>query len=97
MKKIPYITLKTNEGTPMFDAVSKKELDTKYLLTVCLGNSKYPNVADQWMAYEINKKLEDGKDVELEETEYTLVKKLVEAYEPYRNGFTFIPFLELFK
>jgi hypothetical protein len=26
-----------------------------------------------------------------------LVKKMVEAFEPYRNGFTFMPFLDLFR
>lgn len=33
----------------------------------------------------------------IEDAEYDLVKKKVEAFEPYRNGFAFIPFLELFK
>lgn len=52
---------------------------------------------EQWQAYDISKKLKSGEDIELEDAEYDLVKKKVEAFEPYRNGFAFIPFLELFK
>lgn len=97
MKILSHITLTTTDGKPMVDASSQKELNTATLITICLGQSKYASVADQWKAYEITKKIEDGKDVELEDAEYLLVKKMVEAFEPYRNGFTFMPFLELFK
>ena len=97
MKTIQHITLKTSEGKPMVDAATQKELNTVSLITICLGQSKYASVADQWKAYEVTKKLEDGKDIELEDVDYQLVKKMVEAFDPYRNGFTFIPFLELFK
>ena len=84
------------DGEPMFDAGTKQELNTATLIEICLGQSKYDSMAEQWQAYEITKKLGEG-DVELEDTEYALVKKKVEEFEPYRNGFTFIPFLELFK
>lgn len=97
MKTLSHITLTTTDGKPIVDASSQKELNTATLITICLGQSKYASVADQWKAYEITKKIEDGKDVELEDAEYQLVKKMVEAFEPYRNGFTFMPFLELFK
>lgn len=85
------------DDKPMFDATTKKELNTSTLIEICLGQSKYNSMSEQWQAYEITKKLEAGEDVELEETEYKLVKKKVEEFEPYRNGFVFIPFLELFK
>lgn len=97
MKTLSHITLTTTDGKPMFDAATQKELNTASLITICLGQSKYASVADQWKAYEITKTLEEGKDVELEDADYQLVKKMVEAFEPYRNGFTFMPFLELFK
>lgn len=97
MTTLKNITLTTTDGKPMVDASSQKELNTVNLITICLGQSKYASVADQWKAYEITKKIEDGKDVELEDADYQLVKKMVEAFEPYRNGFTFISFLELFK
>ncbi|MBK9580216.1 MAG: hypothetical protein IPO40_24390 [Fibrobacteres bacterium] len=97
MKTLTNITLITPDNKPMVDASTGNELNTANLITICLGQSKYASVADQWKAYEITKKLESGKDVELEEAEYELVKKKVEEFEPYRNGFTFMPFLELFK
>lgn len=97
MKILKNIVLKTIDSKPMVDASSQKELNTASLITICLGQSKYASVADQWKAYEITKKLEEKKDVELEDADYQLVKKMVEAFEPYRNGFTFMPFLELFK
>ena len=103
MRKLENITLITNEGKPMVDAATGKELNTASLIEICLGQSKYASVAEQWEAYEITKKLEEAmlasttKDIELEDAEYELVKKKVEEFEPYRNGFTFMPFLELFK
>lgn len=97
MKTLSHITLTTSDGKPIVDASSQKELNTASLITICLGQSKYASVADQWKAYEITKKIDEGKDVELEDADYQLVKKMVEAFEPYRNGFTFMPFLELFK
>lgn len=97
MHTLSYIKLTTPDGSPIIDASSQKELSTVSLIIICLGQSKYASVADQWKAYEITKKIEDGKDVELEDAEYQLVKKMVEAFEPYRNGFTFMPFLGLFK
>lgn len=95
MKTLQSITLTTPDGKPMVDAASGKELNTASLIEICLGQSKYDSVAQQWQAYEITNKL--GDKVELEDAEYDLVKKKVEAFEPYRNGFTFMPFLELFK
>lgn len=97
MKTLTHITLTTTDGKSIVDASSQKELNTASLITICLGQSKYPSVADQWRAYEITKNMEEGKDVELEDADYQLVKRMVEAFEPYRNGFTFMPFLELFK
>lgn len=97
MKTLSHITLTTTDGKPMVDASSQKELNTATLITICLGQSKYASVAEQWKAYEITKILEEGKDIELEDADYQLVKKMVEAFEPYRNGFTFMPFLEIFK
>ena len=96
MKTLTHIDLKNNDQV-IVDFATKKELNTANLITICLGQSKYTSMAEQWQAYEITKKIEDGKDVELEDAEYDLVKKKVEAFEPYRNGFTFMPFLELFK
>ena len=97
MKTIKSITLLTTDNKPMVDAATGKELTTASLITICLGQSKYSSMAEQWQAYEITKKLTPGEDVKLEDAEYTLVKKLIEAFEPYRQGFTFMPFLELFK
>lgn len=97
MRTLEHITLTTTDGKPIVDAATGKELNTASLITICLGQSKYASVADQWKAYEITKKIEEGEDVELEDADYQLVKKMVEAFEPYRNGFTFMPFLELFK
>lgn len=97
MKTLKNVVLKTADGKPLTDAATKKKLNTASLITICLGQSKYPSVADQWNAYEITKKIKEGKDVELEDSDYQLVKKMVESFEPYRNGFTFVPFLELFK
>jgi hypothetical protein len=85
-----------NGEQPVSDAATKKELNTSTLIEICLGQSKYASMAEQWKAYEITKKLGEG-DVELEEADYELVKKKVEEFEPYRNGFTFMPFLELFR
>ena len=96
MKKLKHIEIKSGDKV-IVDQASGLELNTANLITICLGQSKYPSVADQWKAYEITKKLEEGKDVELEDADYELVKRMVEAFEPYRNGFTFMPFLELFK
>lgn len=96
MKTLAHIELKNNDQV-IVDAASGKELNTANLITICLGQSKYASMAEQWQAYEITKKIEDGKDVELEDADYDLVKKKVEAFDPYRNGFTFMPFLELFK
>ena len=96
MKTLKSITLLTIDNKPMVDAATGKELTTANLITICLGQSKYASMAEQWQAYEITKKIEEG-DVELEDAEYDLVKKKVEEFEPYRNGFTFMPFLELFK
>ena len=96
MKTLKSITLKTADDKPMVDAGSGKELTTANLITICLGQSKYASMAEQWQAYEITKKIEEG-DIELEDADYDLVKKKVEEFEPYRNGFTFMPFLELFK
>lgn len=66
--------LKTADGKPLTDAATKKKLNTASLITICLGQSKYPSVADQWNAYEITKKIKEGKDVELEDSDYQLVK-----------------------
>ena len=96
MKKLVHIELKNNDK-PIVDHSTGKELNTANLITICLGQSKYASMSEQWQAYEITKKLEDGKDVELEDAEFDIVKKKIEAFEPYRNGFTFMPFLELFK
>ena len=96
MKTLKHIELKNGDQV-MFDAGTKKELNTANLIIICLGNSKYPNTADQWKAYEITKKIEDEKDVELEDADFDFVKGYVEKFEPYRTGFTFMPFLELFK
>lgn len=80
----------------MVDAATGKELNTATLIEICLGQSKYGSTSEQWQAYEITKKLGED-DVELEDADYELVQKKVEEFEPYRNGFTFVPFLELFK
>jgi sulfur relay (sulfurtransferase) DsrC/TusE family protein len=96
MKTLAHIELKNNDQV-MVDFATKKELNTANLITIALGQSKYTSTAEQWQAYEITKKIAEGKDVELEEADYELVKKKVEAFEPYRTGFVFIPFLELFK
>ena len=97
MKTLAHIELKNNDQQVIVDFATKKELNTANLITICLGQSKFASSAEQWQAYEITKKMEDGKDVELEDADYDLVKKKVEAFEPYRNGFVFMPFLELFK
>jgi hypothetical protein len=96
MKTLTHIELKNNDQV-IVDAGTGKELNTANLITICLGQSKYASSAEQWQAYEITKKLKEGKDVELEDTDYELVKSKVEAFEPYRTGFVFMPFLELFK
>jgi len=96
MKTLSNITL-TNQDKPIIDQASGLPLNTTNLITICLGLSKYTSMAEQWQAYDITKKLTSGEDVELEDAEYELVKRKVEAFDPYRNGFTFMPFLELFK
>jgi len=96
MKTLTNIELKNNDQT-IVDAGTGKELNTANLIIIALGQSKYPSVAEQWQAYEITKKLDGGKDVVLEDVEYELVKKKIEEFEPYRTGFVFMPFLELFK
>ena len=96
MKTIKSITLLSTDNKPIVDAGSGKELNTSSLITICLGQSKYKSTAEQWQAYEITKKLGEG-DVEIEDADYDLVKQKVEEFEPYRNGFVFMPFLELFK
>jgi len=97
MKTLPNITLTTAAGKPQIEAGTLKELNTATLIEIALGQSKYASAAEQWQAYDVAKKLEAGKDVELEDAEYELVKKKVDAFDPYRTGFTFMPFLELFK
>jgi hypothetical protein len=96
MKTLNHIELKNNDKV-MVDFSTQKELNTANLITICLGQSKFASSAEQWQAYDITKKLEEGKDVDLDDADYDLVKKKVEAFEPYRTGFVFIPFLELFK
>jgi hypothetical protein len=96
MKRLKHIELKNGDKI-IVDSGTGKELNTANLITICLGQSKYSSMTEQWQAYEITKKIEDGKDVELEDADYALVKKMVEAFEPYRNGFTFMPFLDLFR
>lgn len=97
MKTLKNIELKSNDKKPLTDAASGKVLCTTSLIEICLGQSKYASVSEQWEAYEITKKLDSEKDIELEEAEYDLVKKKVEEFEPYRQGFTFVPFLRLFE
>ena len=97
MKTLNHITLTTPDGKPVVDAGTGKQLNTASLITICLGQSKYASSAEQWQAYDITKKIQEGKDIELEDADYDLVKKKVEAFEPYRTGFVFMPFLELFK
>jgi len=98
MKTLKHIEIKEpKEGKVITDAATGKELNTANLIKICLGQSKYTSTAEQWRAYEITKKIEEGKDVELEDADYDLVKKKVEAFEPYRTGFVFMPFLELFR
>lgn len=97
MKTLQNIELKTTSGEVIKDAATGKELNTANLIDICFGQSKYGSVAEQWKAYDITKKLVSGETIELEDAEYELVKAKVEGFEPYRNGFTFIPFLELFK
>lgn len=97
MEQLKNIEIADDNGLVLTDAASGKQLNTANLITICLGQSKYSSPAEQWQAYEITKKLEDGKDVELEDSEYDLVKKKVEAFTPYLEGFRFMPFMELFK
>lgn len=97
MTKLENIELTSSDGVVITDAATGKSLNTANLITICLGQSKYDSSAEQWQAYEITKKLEDGKDVELEDADYQLVKRKVEAFPPYLEGFVFVPFLELFK
>lgn len=95
MKILKHILI-TQKEKPVVDSVTGKELSTSNLIVICLGQSKYGSTAEQWQAYEITKKIKEGEDVELEDADYILVKKKMEAFEPYRNGFMFMPFLELF-
>jgi len=97
MKILKNIFLTAQNGKNVVDADTGKELSASNLIIICLGQSKYSSSAEQWQAYDITKKIDGGKDIELEDADYDLVKKKVEAFEPYRTGFVFMPFLELFK
>ena len=70
MQKLANISLKAPNGDTLTDTVTRKELNTANLIIICLGQSKYATMADQWRAYDITKRLESGKDVELEDVDY---------------------------
>jgi hypothetical protein len=97
MQTLNNIIIAGKEGKPIIDQASGLPLNTANLIIICLGQSKYTSMTEQWQAYDITKKLTSGEEVKLEDAEYELVKRKVEAFDPYRNGFTFMPFLELFK
>jgi hypothetical protein len=99
MKTLKFIEIKKGEET-VIDATSGKELNTANLIVICLGQSRFKSPAEQFKAYDITKIIEakeQGKDFELEDADFNFIKGYVEKFDPYLNGFTFMPFMELFK
>lgn len=97
MKTLSNIFLTTEDGKPMFDALTKKELNVLNLLLIVLNNAKYNSREDQRKADRIYNKLEDLGEVEtidLEDAEFDLIYKYCKDYPVFLQGRTFLPFLD---
>lgn len=106
MKTLPKITIQKG-GTDAYEerkietpegkvSVERHYLTTGYLIRTLIENTQYKNAKDQHEAFKIYDKLnEDDAEIELEDSEFSLIQNMAKDFKPFLQGVTFMPFYKL--
>lgn len=100
MKTLKYVQIQTDDGKSVNDSVTKEVLDSIALSRIAINNSRYNTLDEIEKGLKIKTLLNNAKvgdEITLEDEEWNFLKKLVLAYEPFKNGIFWSPFLLLFK
>lgn len=96
MKQFENITLTTSTGEIIKDQPTGKELNARNIILILLDNSKYENQEDQRRGFKLHDKVEKlpkkSKTLQLEDSEFDLVKKYADKFDPFLTGLVWMPF-----